>query len=181
LLKHFGEILILYVSKTYLQHYIATCNVATFLKYSWKFRCCMGNRTTVSQQTDITHSETIKYFAIPYIRNISETTVSIINKSNLKVGFRSLNKINKFIRVHKDQTEHTHKKNVVYKIHYKDCDVSYVEQTKRQLRTRVKEHHNNFKLDESKHSVVSEHMLSCYHSFDWNQVRILDTTNIAKD
>jgi len=34
--------LILYVSKTSLQHYIATCNVATFLKYSWKLRCCIG-------------------------------------------------------------------------------------------------------------------------------------------
>jgi len=64
---------------------------------------------------------------------------------------------------------------VVYKIYCKDCDVSYVGQTKRQLRTRVKEHRNNIKLDESKHSVISEHMLSCNHSFDWNQVRILDT------
>jgi len=75
----------------------------------------------------------------------------------------------------RDQTEHTHIKNVVYKIHCKDCDVSYVGQTKRQLRTRVKEHHNNNKLDESKHSVISEHILSCNYSFDWNQVKILDT------
>jgi len=42
------------------------------------------------------------------------------------------------------------------------------------LRIKVKEHRNNIKLDESKNSVISEHMLSCNHSFDWNQVRILD-------
>jgi len=43
------------------------------------------------------------------------------------------------------------------------------------LRTRVKEHRNNIKLDASKHSVISEHMLSCNHTFDWNKVKILDT------
>jgi len=124
-----------------------------------------------------------KNFVISYIRNILEITASLINKSNLKVDFKSLNKINKFVRVHKDQTEHTHKKNVVYKIHCKDCDVSYVGQTKRQLRTRVKEHRDNIielndniiKLNESKHSVIPEHMLSCNHSFHRDKVKILDT------
>jgi len=136
------------------------------------------NTTTVpkkKKKTDETHNETLRYFAIPYIRNISEITASLINKSNLKIGFRSLNKINNFIRVHKDKTEHTHTKKVVYKIYCKDCDVSYAGQTKRQLRTRVKEYRNNIKLNESKYSVISEHMLSCNHSFDWNRVRILDT------
>jgi len=104
------------------------------------------NKITVLKKTDETHIETIKYFVILYIRNISEIITSL-----------------------------------VYKIHCKDCDVSYVGQTKRQLRTRIKEHRNNIKLDESKHSVISEHMLSCNYSFDWNQVRILDTEFITKD
>jgi len=131
------------------------------------------NKITVPEKTDVTHNETIKYFAIPYARNISEITSSLINKSNLKVEFRSINKINNF-RVHKDRTEQTHIKNMVYRIHCKDCDVSYVGQTRRQLRTKVKEHRNNIKLEE--HSVVLKHMLSCNHSFDWNhRYRILDT------
>jgi len=55
--------------------------------------------------------------------------------------------------------------NVVYKIFYKDCDASYVCQTKRQLKTRIrKEHSNNIKLNSSKHFVISEHILQFLHS-----------------
>jgi len=48
-----------------------------------------------------------------------------------------------------------------------------VGQTGRQLGTRLKEH-RNIKLDPSRHSVVSEHVLEFNHRFDWNNVKILD-------
>jgi len=63
----------------------------------------------------------------------------------------------------------------VYKISCKDCDASYVGQTKRQLKTRIKEHSNNIKLDTSKHSVITEHILKFSHKFDWDNIKILDT------
>lgn len=39
----------------------------------------------------------------------------------------------------------------------------------------MEEHRYNVRLDSSKHSVVTEHMLQCNHSFDWENVRVLDT------
>jgi len=33
-------------------------------------------------------------------------------------------------------------KNVVYRISYKDCDATYIRQTKRKLKTRINEHKN---------------------------------------
>jgi len=53
--------------------------------------------------------------------------------------------IYKFIKTHKDKNQHldNNNNNVIYKINCNDCDVSYVEQTKRQLGTRVKEQWNN--------------------------------------
>jgi len=83
--------------------------------------------------------------------------------------------LNKYVRVQKDQTEYIQKNDVVYKIFCQDCDASYVGQMKRQLKTRVKEHCNNIKLEKSKHSVISEHMLNYDHTFDWNNIKILDT------
>lgn len=56
----------------------------------------------------------------------------------------------------------------------KDCDASYVGQTKRQLKTRVKEHKSNTKLDSNKPFVISEHIISFNHSIDWENVEILD-------
>jgi len=99
------------------------------------------------------------FFVIPYIRNISEITASLINKSLFIVGFRVINKIDKIVTVQKNRTEHTQKNNVVYKINCKNCEVTYVGQTKRQLKTKVKEHCSNIKLD-TKHSVITEHILN---------------------
>lgn len=45
----------------------------------------------------------------------------------------------------------------------KNCNASYVGQIKRKLKTRMKEHINNIKLEESKHSVVSEHITEYNH------------------
>jgi len=50
------------------------------------------------------------------------------------------------------------KNNVIYKISCKNCEVTYVGQTKRQLKTRLKEHKNNLRQDQSKHLVISQHI-----------------------
>jgi len=82
------------------------------------------------------------------------------------IDFRCINKLSQFIKVHKDQDHTLSKNNLVYKISCNNCDASYVEQTKRQLRTRLKEHKNNLKQDKSKHSIISEHITKYDHSFD---------------
>ena len=48
------------------------------------------------------------------------------------IGYRCLNKLNKFIKVHKDKNQHDKNNNVIYKVKpYNNCDASYVSQTKR--------------------------------------------------
>jgi len=42
----------------------------------------------------------------------------------------------------------------------------------RQLQTRIKEHRNNIKLDQSKYSVISKHITEANH--DWEKISILD-------
>jgi len=55
-----------------------------------------------------------------------------------------------------------------------NCGATYVGQTKRQLKTRLKEHTNNLKQDQSKYSVISEHIIEYNHSFDWDNTKIID-------
>jgi len=102
--------------------------------------------------------------------------------SNVRIGFRSLNKLDKFIRVHKDKSNKKECRDVVYKINCGGCDASYVGQTKRQLSTRVKEHKYNIRLDPSKHSVISQHILQTNHTFDCDNAKIwIQNINIIKD
>jgi len=63
---------------------------------------------------------------------------------------------------------------MVYKISCIECNASYVGQTKRQLRTRVKEHINNSKMTSTKYTVITDHMKKFSHSFDWD-IKILDS------
>jgi len=116
-----------------------------------------------------------QFFVIPYVKGISEITSSMFNKSIFTTGYRCINKLDKIIKVQKDPTEHTQKNNIVYKIICNNCEASYVGQTKRKMMTRIKEHQNNIKLDKSKHSVITEHILELGHNFNWNNIKVLDT------
>jgi len=69
----------------------------------------------------------------PYIRNVSETINSAIDKKEYTIGYRILNKLTNFIKRHKDQNKYNN--NIVYKILCNNCNGSYVGQTKRYLKT----------------------------------------------
>jgi len=125
---------------------------------------------------DQTNGEEKKFFVLPYIRNITERAATIIrDTTNFRVGFRCCNKLDTIVKAHKNAIEIMSKTNIVYKIHCKECDVSYVGQTKRQIRTRIKEYRHNIKLDETRHSVLTNHIVNHKHTFDWNNVRIMDS------
>ncbi|KYQ56914.1 hypothetical protein ALC60_04118, partial [Trachymyrmex zeteki] len=71
-----------------------------------------------------------KYFILPFLSNITNTITSFINKLIVTTGYRCLNKLNSFIKVHKDRVNKTSNQNVVYKINCNDCNASYVGQTR---------------------------------------------------
>jgi len=110
---------------------------------------------------------------LAYVNPLTDFISSNID-SLRAVGFRCRNKLSQFVKVHKDKSQFLCRNNVVYKIFCKNCEVIYVGQTKRQLKTVVKEHKNNIKQDPSKHSVISEHIIKYNHSFDWENTKILD-------
>ncbi|XP_071579044.1 uncharacterized protein [Temnothorax nylanderi] len=129
---------------------------------------------------DSENAEKKSFIVIPYLGHTSEIIASAIDKSENSVGYRILNNLSSIIKVHKDKNAHFSNNDVVYKICCNNCDASYVGQTKRQLQTRLKEHKNNIRLDDSKHSVVSEHSTKFNHSFDWDNTRILEVEHNYK-
>ncbi|KAL6416755.1 hypothetical protein ACFW04_014834 [Cataglyphis niger] len=106
------------------------------------------------------------YFTIPYITLVSEFFKNIIRDLNVKLAYRSLNKLKKFIKVHKDNCLHSAQINVVYKIICGNCDAH--------LYTRISEHKNHICRNTNSHSVITDHKLIHNHDFDWDHVKILD-------
>jgi len=91
-----------------------------------------------------------------------------------KLAFFSLQKLGRIIRAQKDFLPLGCVKNVIYKINCKDCEATYIGQTKRKLSTRVGEHKKDINRKTSNHSVISEHRLGSNHEFDWENPIILD-------
>jgi len=139
-------------------------------------KCISGNTCDLNLNSS---GENKKIIVFPYINKLSESIAATLDSSQYITGYRILNNLGRFIRVRKDTNNFFN--HVVYKILCNDCSASYVGQTKRQLKTRTKEHINNSKSTSSKPSVITEHMIELSHSFDWNNVKILDMeTNYFK-
>lgn len=117
---------------------------------------------------------TKKFFTVPYIEGISERITEPFVKLNFVPAFRSLNKLNKIIKAHKDLISYDNRKNIVYCIKCNDCHAVYVGQTKRQLITRIKEHKDNINRPQDSFSVVSLHRMDENHDFTWNNIEILN-------
>jgi len=114
------------------------------------------------------------FFTIPFCTNLPKDFVSNIKQyTDKRLAFTVSNKLNSLIKLHKDPLPKTHRSNVIYKISCLNCEASYVEQTKRKLATRIKEHRADINKTTGSLSVVSLHRLEG-HEFDWNNVSILD-------
>jgi len=72
-----------------------------------------------------------KIIVFPYIKEILERVAFTFDKSKYITGYRTLNSLGGIIRIHKDPKDLLVKNHVVYKIKCKDCNASYVGQTKR--------------------------------------------------
>ncbi|KYM95047.1 hypothetical protein ALC62_14318 [Cyphomyrmex costatus] len=121
----------------------------------------------------------ISWFPFPFVAGVSCRLKRLLKNLNVNMAFFSLNKLNCCIKAQKDRLGRMSKKNVVYKIHCKDCDATYVGQTKRTLNTRIKEHKNDIRKTSGNFSVVSEHRINFDHDFCWNDVEILDNERFS--
>jgi len=115
------------------------------------------------------------FFTIPYVSFLAKRFKQYFkNISFCKLSFSCLNKLNKFIKVHKDSLSTSFRSNVVYKVQCSDCDASYVGQTKRLLKDRIGEHRNHIRRNSGQISVITNHRKKFNHDFDWNNVKVLD-------
>jgi len=133
----------------------------------------MKTATVTTNIENISPNSERKILVLPYINPISEFISSNVDSLKTIIGFRCLNKLSQFVKAHEDKDHLLSENNVIYKIFCKNCEATYVGQTKR-LRIRLKEHKNNLKQDQSKHSVISEHIIKYNHSFDWDNTKIMD-------
>ena len=80
-----------------------------------------------------------------------------------------------FIKTGKDKIKKEEHSNIVYQVNCKDCNHSYVGQSKRKLRTRLKEHMKDLNKPANSLSVISCHRLDNDHDIEWENSKILNS------
>ena len=83
------------------------------------------------------------FISLPYAKDVSHDLFRLLRGSGFNVVYKITEKLNILIKRGKDILHNNDKTNVVYKLNCQNCNVSYIGQTKRHLRTRVKEHFSN--------------------------------------
>jgi len=131
--------------------------------------------THIYKGQHVAEKQSTSYFTIPYVAGIANKFIQYFkNITFCKLAFSCYNKLNRYIKVHKDALPITSLTNVVYQIDCLDCDATYVGQTKRSLHIRVSEHRNHIRRNSTQNSVITEHRLKCEHDFDWDRAKVLD-------
>lgn len=112
---------------------------------------------------------------IPYVKGQSETIRRKLANEGLPISFKPYRTIGQMVQTPKDQIEMAEQRGVVYWIpSYGSKNQSYVGETGRQLKTRVKEHMDDVRLGRKEKSAVSRFVYSEGIGMDWKNVRILD-------
>jgi len=107
---------------------------------------------------DDNNKEITRVCSIPYIKNFSNKIANLLTNSGFKITYSCNNKLNTFIKPNKDPLLHMQNSYLVYKIQCLVCQATYIEQTKKQLKTRIKEHKQNINGKTNSLTVISEHI-----------------------
>ena len=74
----------------------------------------------------------------------------------------------------KDKDTDLDKAGVVYQVECDECEASYIGQTGRHLRERIKEHKTALEKGNTHHSGIAEHAYDAHHEISWDSVKVLD-------
>ena len=120
---------------------------------------------------------------LPYVQGLSETTSRIMKKYNVNTAMKPHNTNKRSLVRPKDKVEPQKMCEGAYSITCKNCNVTYIGETKRTLGTLIKEHKedaekasvsrpytrsNRKTSEQEKHkSAVTDHMTQQNHIVDW--------------
>lgn len=118
--------------------------------------------------------------SIPYIKGVTETLQRNLNTHNIKIVSATGNCLKKFYSNVKAPIEREKTTNTVYKIKCKDCDVTYIGQSKQYLHNRITAHINSVSGKNAEKTALKKHTNSTNHQFNFKEVDILDKENNEK-
>ena len=113
------------------------------------------------------------FTTLPYIKGVSDKIKRILLETGVQVAFKPFLTIGRFLPSLKDEINHNEKSNLVYEVPCQNCPFVYIGQTKRDLKSRIKEHQRAIKFQRPEKSALCQHSMENDHLIDWSKVKIL--------
>jgi len=125
----------------------------------------------------------IRYFKIPYIKNLSEELAKKLRNDNSAIAFYNTKNVGNLFSKVKDKEKNELKSNIVYQIPCCNCDSSYIGQTKQYLKNRMADHKRDCNIIHVNNpkTGLAKHHFNEGHNFDFKNVKVLDqSANLQK-
>ena len=105
------------------------------------------SKTDKPASTQLTFSG---FTTLPYIKGVSDKIKRILLETGVQVAFKPFLTTGRFLPSLKDEINHNEKSNLVYEVPCQNCPFVYIGQTKRDLKSRIKEHQRAIKSNGQK-------------------------------
>lgn len=130
-------------------------------KHAQKVR--RSNATTLfQQQRQFTINEERKRVCVSYVPELTNKIKTVFGNNNMQLVFSNPNKLKCLLGSTKDKSDDLSKSGI-YAIKCGDCNGVYYGQTRRNLRTRYKEHSSYIAKNQERRSALAEHVLNQAH------------------
>ena len=127
----------------------------------------------------VTNDNNSPFISAPYIKGTSERVARILKQYNIKLAHKPTRTLKHELCHLKDKRLTQDAAGVIYRLDCNDCDAVYVGETGRQVKDRMREHQSDI-LKAKPVSKVYSHVNASGHSFDFQNVRILDSSQHVK-
>jgi hypothetical protein len=118
---------------------------------------------------------TNKFVSVPYDQRTYHSLKRLFKFHNIQVVAKPSNTLYKhtFSKL-KDKTDKQIQSNLIYEVPCKDCNSTYIGQTKQYLKKRMYSHQYHINIKDQKHSALVDHSLQLNHSPNFDNVIIRD-------
>ena len=151
---------------------------AVIYKLNDKIKNNIFKKKHTTLQNNNNNNQTKNYVAIEYCGSVSDKIRRILGKNNLKVGYKTTNKIQKLLN-NKDHEIEKMSCSGIYKLEC-PCGAQYIGKTTRKFKQRLHEHRYSFIYNKPEKSNYASHLLEHHHPLNNNSFSIIKILNDKK-
>ena len=118
------------------------------------------------------------FTTLPNTKGVSDKIKRILLETGVQVAFKPFSTIGRFLPSLKDEINQNDKSNLVYEVPCQNCAFVYIKQTKRYLKSRIKEHQRAIKFQWPEKSALCQHSMENDHLIDWSEVKISNVEHV---